>query len=450
MHRLAALAALALAACSLAPSYQRPAAPVANRWDAAAGGRTAADLGWRQVLADPRMAAIVELALANNRDLRVAALNVQLVRAQYRIERASLFPTVTGIADAEVRGTKDDAVQAYTVGASLSYELDLFGKLRNARAAALEQYLASEEAHRAAHIALVGEVATQYLITRAFDEQLVLAQQTLALVRESSEVTRRLLEQGQRSELDLRTAEAQIEAARAEVARVDRLRAQAHNALLLLAGVPALPDTLPAPAPLETTSLVEDLAPGVPSEVLLRRPDVLAAEHDLKAANADIGVARAAFFPSISLTAFGGLASSALSSLVTGGAFVWSAGASLAQPLFAGGRLRATVDVATIRKQIEVARYERAIQSAFREVADALAARAALEEQLSAQIARVDAEVKRFAISEQRYRAGIESYLVMITAQRDLFAAQQGLIDTRLARATNLVALYRALGGGWK
>lgn len=451
MRRLAFITTALLSACSLAPKYERPAAPVANRWNADAGGRSAASLGWRQVFADARMQAVIALALENNRDLRIAALNVELVRAQYRIERASLFPTLSAVADADVRGNRaGDITKQYSVGASLSYELDLFGKLRSSRAAALETYLASAEAARAAHIALVGEVATQYLVARAFEEQLTLAQQTLALVRESSEVTKRLLEQGQRSELDLRTAEAQIETARAEVARVSRLHAQAENALVLLMGVPELPATLPAPAPLETTQLVADISAGVPSEVLLRRPDILAAEHDLKAANANIGVARAAFFPSLSLTGFGGVASTALSALFKGASLAWSAGGTLAQPLFAGGSLRATIDVATVRKKIEVARYESAIQTAFREVADALAARAALEEQLAAQIARVEAETKRFAISEQRYRAGIESYLVMITAQRDLFAAQQGLIDTRLARATNLVALYRALGGGWK
>ena len=446
MRRLAFLAALS--ACSLAPAYERPAAPVANRWDAT-DGRAAADLGWRQVFADARLQATIELALNNNRDLRVAALNVELVRAQYRIARSTQFPTLVAGADAELRGTRDDVTQQYSLGASLSYELDLFGRLKNARTAALEAYLSSAEAHRAAHIALVGEVATQYLVARSFEEQLAIANQTLGLVRESAEVTKRLLEQGQRSELDLRTAEGQIEAARSEVARLTRLRAQAENALVFLTGVPAQPATLPAPVSLEATLLVEDLSPGVPSEVLLRRPDVLAAEHDLKAANANIGVARAAFFPSISLTGFGGVASTALSSL-TGGVVFWTAGATLAQPLFTGGRLRATLDVATVRKQIEVARYERAIQTAFREVADALAARTALEEQLAAQTARVEAETKRYAISRQRYEAGIESYLVVITAQRDLYVAQQALIDTRLSRATNLVELYRALGGGWK
>ena len=449
MRRLALVAVLS--ACSFAPKYERPKAPITNRWDADATGRSAAELGWRQVFSDPRMAAVIETAIKNNRDLRVAALNVELVRAQYRIARADLFPTVGAVADAQFRGAKGaDVTQQYTLGGSLSYELDLFGKLRNERTVAIETYLATEEAHRAAHIALVGEVATRFLVAQSFDEQLVLAKQTLDLVLESSEVTKRLLEQGQRSELDLRTAEAQIETARAEVARVTRLRAQAHNALVLLMGVPELPQALPPAVSLETTPLVADLSAGVPSEVLLRRPDVLAAEHDLKSANANIGVARAAFFPSISLTAFGGLASTALSSLFETGALFWTAGATLAQPLFTGGKLSASLDVAKVRKEIEVARYELAIQSAFREVADALAARAALEDQVAAQVARVQAETKRFAISEQRYKAGIESYIVMITAQRDLFAAQQGLIDTRLARATNLVALYRVLGGGWK
>lgn len=450
MLRSAAFA-MVLSACSLAPAYERPKAPVANRFDGDAAGRSAAELSWKQVFTDPRMTAVIDLALANNRDLRISALNVEAVRAQYRIARADLYPTLGASAGAELIGNKDGiATRSYTVGGSLSYELDLFGRIRNTKTAAYEAFLASAEAHRATHIALVGEIATQFLVVQSYDEQLVLAKQTLDLVRESSQVTRALFEGGQRSELDVRTADAQIESQRAELARVTRLRAQAQNALLLLVGVPALPASLPPPVKLDVTPLVADLSAGVPSEVLLRRPDVLAAEHDLKAANANIGVARAAFFPSISLTGFAGLASGALENLLKAGSFLWSVSGSIAQPLFTGGRLSATLDVAKLRKEIQVASYERTIQVAFREVSDALAARAALEEQLAAQTARVEAETKRFQISEQRYKAGIESYIVMITAQRDLFVAQQGLIDTRLARAANLVELYRALGGGWK
>jgi len=451
MRRLAAVVAIALSACSLAPAYERPAAPISSRWAVEdAGGRAVDQLGWRQVFSDPRLQALIELALRNSRDLRISALDVERVRAQYRITRSALFPTIGLGASAEVGGTKDDATWQYTVGANLSYELDLFGRLRNLRAAALEEYLASAEAQRATHIALVAEVASQYLVVRAAEEEVLLATQTLALTRETADLTRRLLEGGQRSELDLRTAEAQVASAQAELARSTRLRAQGENALVLLVGVPALPASLPPPAPFDTGQVVAELSAGVPSEVLLRRPDVLAAEHALRAANANIGVARAAFFPSISLTAFGGLASATLGNLFSAGGFAWSVGAQLAQPLFTGGRNRAQLDVAKIRTQIEVARYELAIQTAFREVADTLAARATFDDQLAALTARVEAEQKRFAISQQRYAAGIENYLTLITAQRDLFVAQLALINTRLARLANLVTLYRALGGGWR
>ncbi|MDQ3364864.1 MAG: efflux transporter outer membrane subunit, partial [Myxococcota bacterium] len=435
----------------LAPRYERPVAPVAAGWAGDGGGGAAADaVGWRDVFGDPRLQALIELALRNNRDLRIAALNVELARAQFRVQRADQYPQLGASGGADVRFTEADTVKSYSVGLGLSYELDLFGRIRNLKAAALEAYLATAEARRATHLSLVAEVATQYLTERAFDEQLAVAKQTLAAVQESAEVTRRLLEQGQRSDLDARTAEAQVQTARSEVARVTRLRLQAANALVVLVGQPLLPGDLPAPLSLEAQRTVTELAAGVPSQVLLRRPDILAAEHSLRAAHANIGVARAAFFPTISLTALGGLASSTLIGLVETGAAFLGGSAQLSQPLFTGGRNRASLDVAQVRTQIEVARYEQTIQIAFREVADALAGRATLDEQLQAQIARVEAEQARFAISEARYRAGIESYFAVLTAQRDLYAAQQGLIDTRLQRLTNLVTLYRALGGGWR
>jgi multidrug efflux system outer membrane protein len=443
------LACVFVTACSFAPAYERPALPVASGFDAAGGGAPAADLGWRDVFGDARLQAVIGLALRNNRDLRVAALEVELTRAQYRIQRAELLPEVGAIAGADlVGGTSDVAVQ-YRVGATVSYELDLFGRVRSLKAAALEQYLATDEARRAVHLALVSEVVAQYLRERAFEEQRALAERTLATVRESFEMTTRLLEAGQRSDLDVRTAEAQVQAARAEVARLTRLRAQANNALTLLVGQP-LPGDLPAAQPLDAQAIIADIGAGVPSDLLHRRPDILAAEHTLRAANANIGAARAAFFPTISLTGFAGLASTALTSLLTGGSVLWSFSPQLSVPLFTGGRNAANLDVAKVRKQIEVARYERAIQIAFREAADALVARASLDEQLEAQIARAAAEQRRFELSETRYRNGVESYLTVLTAQQDLYATQQQLIELRLARLTNLADLYRALGGGWR
>ncbi len=447
--------AMLLGGCSLAPAYQRPAAPVAPAYPSAEvagqGGVAAADLGWRQLLGDPRLQALVAIALEHNRDLRVAALNVELARAQHGIQRAELFPTVGASAGVEVGGDFDGDVAAqYRVGVGItSFELDLFGRIRSLKAQALEEYLATEEARRATHLALIAEVATQYLTARAADEELALARQTQEAVAAAYEITQRRFDAGQRGELDVRTAEAQVHTARAEVARATRQRALAEHALVLLLGQP-IPGELPPPLALDAQAMVAEIPAGLPSELLQRRPDILAAEHVLKGANANIGAARAAFFPRISLTAFGGLASTALGSLFTGGAAAWSFAPQVSVPIFTGGRNQANLDAAHVRKQIEIARYEQAIQIAFREVSDALAGRATLDEQLEAQRARVDAEQKRYQISELRYNTGIESYLAVLTAQRDLYAAQQQLIDVRLARLVNIISLYKALGGGWR
>jgi len=447
MRRLAVL--VAVTSCTLAPRYERPDAPVGHQFPGQGGGTlAAADQGWRTMFGDPRLQALISLALANNRDLRIAALQVEETRAQYRIERSALFPTVSATANGQIYSHDAKLPSLYRVGVSASYELDLFGRIRSLKKAALEQYLASEEAHRAAHLALVAEVVNQYLRQRAYDEERDVAERTLALVRQFAELTSRMLDAGTRSELDLRTAEAQVATARAEVARLRRQSAQAENALVLLVGQP-LPGNLPPAQPLESETMIADLGAGLPSEVLLRRPDVLAAEHALRAANANIGAARAAFFPAISLTGFAGLASTALSGLFSG-SLAWTFTPTITVPLFTGGHNRANLDLARVRERIEVARYEKAIQVAFREVADALIARTYLDEQLAAQTERANAEQNRFELSDQRYRTGIESYLVVITAQQDLYAAQQQLIEVRLARLQNLADLYQALGGGWR
>lgn len=459
---LAAASAFALSSCSLAPRYERPAPPVAPAWqgppDAPAGETAPADLGWREVLGDPRLQAIVGLALENNRDLRVAVLNVELTRAQYRIQRAEQLPALAATAGSTTQRVPADLSStgqaatgtAWSVGAGVSaFELDLFGRVRSLSAAALEQYLSTEEARRSAHLSLVAAVATQYLAARALEDQVALARRTLETVESSLTLTRRNYEGGRTSELDLRTAEAQVETARFNLSSAAQQRAQAQNALVLLVGQP-LPQDLPAPLPLDAQAIVAELPAGIPSEVLARRPDILAAEHALRSANASIGAARAAFFPSISLTAFGGTSSADLSGLFGGGSATWSFSPRLNLPLFKGGALRASLDVAEVRKSIEVARYERAIQVGFREVADALVARAELERQLEAERARVAAEERRYQLSDLRYRKGVDSYLTLLTAQRDLFTAQQQLIQSRLARLSNLVELYRALGGGWR
>jgi multidrug efflux system outer membrane protein len=454
--------ALALASCSLVPRYERPPAPVSPAWEAPAGAApgltTAADLGWRDVLGDERLQALVALALENNRDLRVAALNVELTRAQYRIQRAEQLPSLAATAGSTTQRVPADlnlngaatTSTTYSVGLGVSaFELDLFGRVRSLSAAALEQYLSTEEARRSAHLSLVAAVATQYLAAGALDDQVTLARRTLETVESSLALTRRNYEGGRTSELDLRTAEAQVETARFNLSAAEQQRVQAQNALVLLVGQP-LPQNLPAPLPLDAQAIVAELPAGIPSQVLVRRPDILAAEHALRSANASIGAARAAFFPSISLTGFGGTSSAALSGLFGAGSGTWSFAPRINLPLFNGGALRASLDVAEVRTSIEVARYERAIQVGFREVADALAARAELDRQLQAERARVAAEERRYQLSDLRYRKGVDSYLTVLTAQRDLFAAQQQLIQSRLARLSNLVELYRALGGGWR
>ena len=339
---------------------------------------------------------------------------------------------------------------SYTVGVGVTaFELDLFGRVRSLSDAALEQYLSTEEARRSVHLSLVAAVATQYLAVRALDDQVALARRTQEAVESSSALARRTFEAGRTSELDVRTSEAQVQTARFNLSSARLQRARAENALVLLVGQPLPPD-LPAPQPLDAQTLLAELPPGVPSEVLLRRPEILAAEHALRSANAVIGAARAAFFPSISLTAFGGTSSGELSGLFGSGSGLWSFTPQLNLPLFRGGALKASLDAAQVRKSIQVARYERAIQEAFREVADALVARAALDEQLDAQRKRVEAEQRRYDLSDLRYRKGFDSYLGVLDAQRDLFAAQQLLIQSRLARLSNLVDLYRTLGGGWR
>ena len=470
MHKPTTLVILGfalLSGCTLAPRYERPAAPVSKAWPTSAMGSvataragatspSAADLGWRDFFADPRLQQLVDLSLTNNRDLRVALLNVERSRAQYRIQRSDMFPSVDAMgsgarqrspADLSPTGQALTASQ-YSVGLGVTaFELDLFGRVRSLTQQALEQYLATEEARRSAQLALVAAVATQYLTERAYDEQLVLARQTYETVQASLELTRRRFEQGSANELDVRTAEAQVQTARSNVASYVQLRAQAENALVVLVGQP-LPAVLPAPRSLEAQALVAELPSGLPSDLLQRRPDIRQAEHTLRSANANIGASRAAFFPSISLTASGGTSSAELSGLFKNASGTWLFSPQINLPIFSGGRNRANLDVANVTKQIEVANYEKAIQIAFREVADALAARSTLDEQIAAQAARVAAEQKRFALTELRYRTGVDNYLVVLLAQQDLYSAQQTLIQSQLSRLSNYIALYKALGGG--
>ena len=452
------LAAAVLSACSLAPVYQRPAAPVATVYPAAGQiANVPADSGWREFFQDPRLQAVIETALANNRDLRTAALRIEEARAQYNIVGADLLPNVAGSASGtRVRGsaatspTGTSAVgSTYQVGLTLAaYELDFFGRVRSLNEAALAQYLATEEARRAVHISLVAEVAKAYLSERALAEQEELARRTLASREFAYKLSQQRFEVGASSALDLRQNEILQQTARAALATLVRQRTQAVNALTLLAGKQLA--ELPAPRSLAEQGIVADLAAGLPSDLLARRPDIRAAEQRLKAANANIGAARAAFFPRISLTAGLGSASNELSGLFDAGTRTWSFVPQLVLPIFDAGRNRANLTLAQVRNNIAVADYEKAIQAAFREVSDALVARGAIDDQIDAQARVADAQRERLKLAEQRYQNGVASSLDVLDAQRELFSAEQSLVQARLLRLTNAVDLYRSLGGGMK
>jgi multidrug efflux system outer membrane protein len=450
------VASLMLSGCvSMAPTYQRPAAPVADVFPGTQAAGTpagaTADLEWQQFFGDARLKQLIELALQNNRDLRVAILNIEQARAQYQIRRADQLPSVGfGVSATRQPDRSDGPGSLYTAGLLVTaFELDFFGRVRSLSDAALGQYLATEEARKSAQISLISSVANIYLSLLADEELLALTRQTLKTRDESLGLTKLRFDNGVVSELDFRQAQSLLEGARAALAQQTRQRALNENALVLLVGQP-LPVTLPAGATLASTVLGPELPAGLPSDLLVNRPDIRQAEQQLIAANANIGAARAAFFPRISLTASAGSASTELSGLFSGGTFAWSFAPQLVLPIFDAGRNRANLGVAQATRDIAVAQYEKAIQAAFREVADALAGRATFGEQLRAQQAQTDAEAARFKLSDLRYQSGVASYLDLLDAQRSLFTVQQATVLTRLAQLQNQVALYKVLGGGWK
>lgn len=455
------------AGCSLQPVYQRPAAPVPAAFPAGeaykalpgAAGSTmlpAAEIGWRNFLPDPRLQRLVALALQNNRDLRVAVLNVEKVRAQYRIQRAALFPQVSGNAGmsnartpASVSSSHNATISRdYSTGLSAAWALDFFGRLRSLSDAALLQYLASAHARQAAEILLVSQIADQYLTMLAYDEQLAVTQITLKTAQEAYKIMKLQFDTGSASELDLRLSQTTVEQAQTNYAAQVRLRAQAENALVLLVGQP-LPRDLPPSVKLGDQAILADIPAGLSSDLLQRRPDILQAEAVLQAENADIGAARAAFFPDIALTGSFGTASATLGGLFAAGSSAWSFVPSLIAPIFNAGANQASLDVAKVQKDIGVAQYEKAVQTAFREVSDGLAARGTYDDQLAAQQRYTDAQQRRLELANMLYTNGIDSYLNVLTAQTDLYNAQQALVTARLNRLTSLVDLYRALGGGW-
>jgi len=451
-----------LGGCTLAPTYTRPEAPVPAAWPGgpAAGpqavkpGEAAADTPWRDFFVDERLRQVIDLALANNRDLRVAALNVQRTQALYRIQRAELLPSVNAgatFSKERVPGiisqnNQPATVELYNVNLGISsWELDLFGRIRGLKDAALEQYLATEQARASAQISLVSEVANTYLTLAADRENLKLAQSTLETQRSTYEMIRRRAEVGTSSDLDLREAQTRVDAARVDIARYTSQVALDENALTLLVGSPVPAGLLPVE--LGEVAPLRDFTPGLPSEVLQRRPDIIQAEHQLKATHANIGAARAAFFPRITLTTSIGTTSGQLSGLFMSGSETWAFVPQITVPIF-DARTWAAYDVTKVDREIALAQYEKAIQTGFREVSDALAQRATLGDQLQAQQSLVDASSESYRLSDARYTRGIDSYLRVLDAQRSLYGAQQGLISIRLARLTNLVTLYKVLGGG--
>ena len=448
---LIAVTAVVLAGCSFMPTYEPPPLPVAASFPDQATEQAAVDIRWQDFVTDARLRELITLALANNRDLRVATLNIEQVRAQYDIRRADLLPTLNLAASGSRQPNSSGGTNtSYSVGLAMSsWELDFFGRVASLKEAALAQYLASAEARRAAQTSLVAAVASTWLSLQANDDLLALTQRTLATRKESLRLTRLRFDNGASSALDLRQAESLTAAAESALAQQQRQRALDRNALTLLVGQ-SVPDALlfnpadPGQAPLMAT-----VPAGLPSDLLTRRADVRQAEQQLIAANASIGAARAAFFPRISLTAGLGTVSNELADLFKSGSWGLSLAPQAVLPLFDAGRNQANLEAANATREIAVAQYEKAIQTAFREVADALAGRATLGEQVRAQQAQATAEADRFRLAELRYRNGVASFLDVLDAQRSLFATQQSLALSQLALQQNQVALYKALGGGW-
>jgi multidrug efflux system outer membrane protein len=449
-----ALAAL-LAACSLVPQYQQPPLAVADRFPTAAPdtatGAAAADLEWRQVFTDARQQRLIELALQNNRDLRLAALNVEQAQARWQIQHASLWPTVNaGIGASRQALANGNSVTTYSAGLLVTaYELDFFGRLRALSDAAQAQAISSEQGRRAAQIALIGSVAAVHLSLLADDELLRLTRQTLDTRLEGLRLTQLRFDNGAASELDLRLAQSVVSSARAALAQVTRVRSFDENLLVLLVGAPLPPDLPGGAASLAEMPAFPTLPVGLPSSVLQRRPDILAAEQQLIAANFNIGAARAVYFPTVSITASAGRVASDFSGLFSGGSWGWSAAPQALVTLFDSGRNQAVNRLADANREAALAQYDKTVQVAFREVSDALAGRDTLSEESRQLELTVQAEGARNRLVDLRFRNGVASSLDLLDSQRSLFAVQQLALQSRLAQAQNQVTLYKVLGGGW-
>lgn len=463
---LVALAITPLAGCSLIPEYHRPTPDLPAAWNA--GGATgqpattsampsAMPQDWRQVVTDAPMARLIDLALSNNRDLRVAVLQIEKARAQHAIARADLFPHIDAGGGADMGRTpaplsstgRSYTAHTYSVGVGFSsFELDLFGRVRSLKEQALEQYLSTDASARSVQLTLVAEVGQAYLALAAGREQLDLAREILETERASFEVVQRRYDNGIAGELDVVRARTTVDAARVNVAAAEARVTAGENTLALLLGMPLSPDLAPA-RKLADVAPLADLPAGLPSEVLARRPDVAAAEHALKAANANIGAARAEYFPRIGLTASYGNASTEMNDLFRAGSRTWSFVPQATLPIFHAGAIRAGVESAGAERDIQVARYEKTVQTAFKEVSDALAQGTSLTTQAEAQASLVRATGKAYALSTQRYERGVDDYLSKLDAQRSHATARQNLVSVLLSRQSNRLTLFKALGGGW-
>lgn len=459
--KLTLLPALVLAAgCTMIPKYQRPDPAVAAHYDGSAQAESArplaADIDWRDYYTDARLQKLIALALENNRDLRVAILNIEAARAQYRIQRADLLPSLSASASgsierlpANVSTTGQAGVtRSYSVGGVASYELDLFGRVRSLSEQALQSYLASAETRKATQISLIAEVANGWLTLQADQDLKTLTADTLLNQQASLKITQSGFRNGTASLLDLRQAQTTVQTAQVNLAQYERQVRQDVNALTLLVGAPLGADLI-APETLAAVKLDENLPAGLPSDLLTRRPDIMSAEHQLLAQNANIGAARAAFFPRISLTASGGTTSASLRDLFDPGSAAWSFGPSITMPIFDYGRNSANLKAAKVNRDIAVATYQKSIQTAFREVSDALDGRATWAQEESAQRELLAASQSAYDLSSERYCQGVDGYLDVLVNQRSLYEAQQNLVKIRLSHMSNTVDLYRALGGGW-
>ncbi|MFZ4524548.1 MAG: efflux transporter outer membrane subunit [Chlorobium sp.] len=459
------LAATTLTACSLAPAYVRPKAPVTTEWPVASSAQESGeqprttDIGWRSMFRSPKLQSLIEESLANNRDLRIATLNIEAARNTWRIQRSYLLPSMNASGSftrQELSKSRSgtgtaEITSVYTAGiGTTAYELDLFGRVRSLSNRAINQYLATEEGRKAAQTSLVAEVANAYITCLADVELLRLTESTLRTRLDAYDLIKRSFDLGAKSRLDVAQSAMLVESARANRAQYQRRVEQDKNSLTLLVGKEIDPKLL-EPQPLANVEMLDTLPMGIPSVVLLDRPDIRQAEYALKAENANIGAARASFFPSISLTGSAGFASASLSDLfVTGSSGVWSFAPQVTLPIFQGGRLRSNLKLAETNQDIAVARYEKAIQIAFREVADALVARTTSTEQLHAQRALVKESDQALTITKARYDHGVDSYFALLDAQRSLFEAQQNEILIHQQTLANMIDLYKALGGGWQ